>query len=311
MPPMLNISKSKRALPMCVFAWLLYAYALQACAQSVAFSFDDGFDPRKQPEAAQWNARLLEQLRAARIEAMLFPAAGRVDSPDGLALVRAWGEAGHVIGNHTYSHRNLNAVAVVATDFLADVERADTLLKGMPGWRPMLRFPYLKEGGDAQERDAVRAWMAQHRYRHAPPSIDTSDWYYNQRFLAMREACPDCERSTLKQAYLAHLLERARYYDDLARRTLGRSPRHVLLLHANAINAEYLADVAASFRAAGWTIIAPMHAYRDKMYRMTPAIVPAGESIVWALAKARDTQGLRYPAEDGIYEAPKLDALGD
>jgi len=40
--------------------------------------------------------------------------------------------------------------------------------------------------------------------------------------------------------------------------------------------------------------------------------VPAGESIIYALAKQTgkfDGQ-LRYPAEDGAYEDPRMDALG-
>lgn len=287
----------------------LWLWALPAAAQSVALSFDDGLDPRKQPEAVQWNARLLDHLRAARVRAILFPAGGRVETPEGLSLVRAWGEAGHRIGNHTYSHRNLNAAAVTADAFIADVERADALLREMPNWTPMLRFPYLKEGDSAEERDAVRDWMAGHDYLPAPPSIDTSDWYYNQRFLAERARCPDCDTSALERAYVAHLLDRARYYDGLAREVLGRSPRHVLLLHTNAINAECLDEVIAGFRAQGWKIVSPQRAYRDPLYDQRPGTVPAGESIVWALAKARGIANLRYPAEDGAYEAAAVDAV--
>jgi hypothetical protein len=43
---------------------------------------------------------------------------------------------------------------------------------------------------------------------------------------------------------------------------------------------------------------------------MQPDIVPAGESIVWALARQRGVQGLREPAEDAVYERPVLRKLG-
>jgi len=286
-------------------SWL---FAPPAWAQSVAFSLDDGLDPRVQPEAARWNAQMLDALRSKQVQAMLFPAAGRVDTPEGLALVRAWGEAGHLIANHTYRHWNLNSTNVDAEDFVTDILRAEALLRDMPGWTAMFRFPYLKEGRDAIERDAVRAWLKANGYRPAPPSIDTSDWYYNQRYLASREHCLECDRSALKSAYIDHLLDRARFYDELARKTIGRSPRHVLLLHTNAINAEWLGDVVDAFRAAGWKVIPPLHAYHDPMYAMAPDNVPAGESIVWGLAKERGMPGLRYPAEDGRYEEAAVDA---
>ena len=40
--------------------------------------------------------------------------------------------------------------------------------------------------------------------------------------------------------------------------------------------------------------------------------LPAGESLVWALAKetGRFESELRYPGEDDVYENPKMDALG-
>lgn len=282
-----------------LLAWLCIAHAQ---AQSIALSFDDGLDPRRHPQAAEWNARLLTSLREARVKAVLFPAAGRIDTAEGLALVRAWGEAGHVIGNHTYSHANLNAAEVTAEMFVADARRAESVLRGMPGWRRWLRFPYLKEGGDAAERDTVRAWMSTHGYRPTPPSVDTSDWHYNQRFLAMREGCALCEDPVLLRAYIDHLLDRARYYDTLALGLFGRSPRHVLLLHTNAINAEYLDEVIDAFRAAGWRFVPATRAYRDRLYTLAPRTVPAGESIVWAAARERGVPGLRYPAEDAVYE---------
>jgi hypothetical protein len=38
--------------------------------------------------------------------------------------------------------------------------------------------------------------------------------------------------------------------------------------------------------------------------------VPAGESIVWALAREAGRTSLRYPAEDAVYEQAIVDAKG-
>jgi hypothetical protein len=64
------------------------------------------------------------------------------------------------------------------------------------------------------------------------------------------------------------------------------------------------------FRSKGWTIISPAEAFSDPLYSMTPAVLPAGESILWSLAKQARVPHLRYPAEDDVYEKPILDKLG-
>jgi len=52
-------------------------------------------------------------------------------------------------------------------------------------------------------------------------------------------------------------------------------------------------------------------AYADPIYEQQPNILPAGESLIWALAKqsGKFEKELRYPEEDDVYENPKMDAL--
>jgi peptidoglycan-N-acetylglucosamine deacetylase len=279
-------------------------------AQSIALSFDDGLDPRTQVQAAQWNSAILAALAQAHVHSILFAAGRNVDSPQGLALVEDWGKAGHVVGNHTYSHLSLDARETTLADFIADVERDEALLGAHPGWQRRLRFPYLKEGDTPAKRDGMRAWLRDHGYSSGAVSIDASDWYYDERYAQWRGGHPHGDPAAFRDAYLAHLWDRAQYYERLARQVLGHSVRHVLLLHTRRINAEFLPDIIRMFRARGWTIISPEVAYADPVYTAQPHTLPAGESILWALAKQAGVAGLRYPAEDDIYEKPILDRLG-
>lgn len=276
----------------------------------LALSFDDGLDPRKQPMAGAWNAAILHALAEARVTAIFFPAGKRVDSPEGLELVRNWGEAGHRVANHTYSHLNFGAERVTLEAFIADTQRNERLLQHMPGWTKRLRFPFLKEGETAAKRDAFRKWLTRHGYKPGAVSIDASDWYYNQRYLEWRKTHPDDDAAPFRTAYLEHLWDRTLYYEALANQVLHRSVKHVLLLHVNAINAVFLPDIIAMYRAKGWRIIPPQTAYADPVYTAEPRVLPAGESLIWALAKQHGVQGLRYPAESAVYEKSLLDALG-
>lgn len=121
---------------------------------------------------------------------------------------------------------------------------------------------------------------------------------------------PKAELGPYRKAYLAHLWDRAKYYDGLAQQVLGRSVKHVILLHHNLVNALFLPDVIGMFRANGWAIISPSEAYDDPVYRLEPRVLPAGESLLWSLAKEKNLKGLRTPGENDTYEQPILDALG-
>jgi len=291
-------------------ALTLFLIPLLAPAQTISFTFDDGLDPRVQPRAREWNERILAALDGANVKAMLFPAGRIVDSGEGMDLVAQWGKRGHAIGNHTYAHRSLGSRAMSLETFTDDVLRADRMFAALPGWTRRLRFPYLKEGDTQAKRDGMREWMAREGYAPAPVSIDTSDWYYDLRFATWRAAHENDDPSGFEDAYVKHLLDRAGYYDRLAHQLLERRPPHVMLLHVNRLNATFLPRVLARFREAGWTIVSPLEAFRDPLYSRAPATLPAGESIVWGLARQADRPGLRYPAENDVYEKPALDALG-
>ncbi|MBC7601835.1 MAG: polysaccharide deacetylase family protein [Ramlibacter sp.] len=297
-----------------VFAALLMVCAMfsdMASAQTLSLTFDDGLDPDKEPQAREWNTQLLEHLRKADIKAMVFPALARTGDGAGRALIADWAAAGHGVGNHTSRHRSLGSQKVSLEAFIEDVNEADAAFNALPTWQRRLRFPYLKEGDTVDKRDGMRAWMYDHGYESAPVSIDTSDWYYNDVFLTLSKASgQEAKLDILRAQYLRHLLDRAGYYDKLASQVMGRRPMHVMLLHVNAINATWLPQVVEAFKGQGWTIVSPRKAFTDPLYDAPPDTLPAGESIVWALAKAIGVKGLRYPAEDGEYEGLALRSVG-
>lgn len=290
----------------------LFCVALCPAAQakSLAFSFDDGLNPGLNPQAIAINQAILATLSSNQLHAIIFPAITKIGDYAGLNLVAEWGQQGHLIGNHTYSHQSLNASSVSLQQFIADTEKAETILKPLPGWTPRLRFPYLKEGDSAQKRNGMRQWLKQHKYLSGAVSIDASDWFYNLKYLQLLKQQDMARIPQLKQLYIRHLLDRAAYYDQLAMQTLGRSPDHILLLHTSAINAAFLPDVIQAFKQQGWQLLDAKTAFNDPVYRLQPAVLPAGESILWSLAKQQGVENLRYPAEDSVYEEPLLKQAG-
>jgi peptidoglycan/xylan/chitin deacetylase (PgdA/CDA1 family) len=266
----------------------------------------------RRPEA---EARLLEHLgprqQPGMTRAFLFAVGQHVDNAHGASILKSWSAAGHLIGNHTYLHQPLFGKPT-AEEFEQGILRNEEVLRGYSGFRKWFRFPALKEGQTREIRDQIRAFLAKHEYRNGAVTIDASDWYYNQRLLDRLQTEPRFDVTRYRQPYLDHIANRARFYDQLSRDVLGRSVPHTLLIHYNLLNSLFLGDLLAMFRSKGWDIIGADEAFSDPVFQRQPDTVPAGESLIWALAKetGRFEDRLRYPGEDDVYEKPILDRLG-
>ena len=277
---------------------------------AVAITMDDvRWQLIPEDRRADAESRLLERLGATR--AFLFAIGNCVDNEHGASILKQWSAAGHSIGNHTWDHRAL-AGATTPEEFEQGILRNQAVLEPYAGFRKWFRFPALKEGATREIRDRLRGFLSSHGYRNGAVTIDASDWYYNQRLLTRLESEPRFDVSRYRGPYLDHIWNRAQYYDGLSRQVLGRSVPHTLLIHYNLLNALFLGDLLEMFRARGWRIIGAGEAFADPVFTRLPDTVPAGESLIWALAKetGRYDQRLRYPGEDGVYEKPLLDRLG-
>ncbi len=301
-------------------AWLLSAMPRARAAASgpeIAFTFDD---PTTNGAAGMtWqelNARILAAVAEHKVQAVLFVCGKRVDSVAGRELIRTWDGAGHSIGNHSYSHLFFNessgSDAVTLAEFEADALKNEPLIRDYPHYKKLFRYPFFKEGDTVEKRDGMRAFLQRHGYRVGRATIDASDWAISRRLEARAKKDSYAELTGYRDFYMAHIWERTQFYDSLANRVVGRPVRHTVLLHHNALNALYLDDLIGMFVAKGWKPVDAGFAYRDEIYDLQPKILPAGESLIWALAKVsgRFEGELRYPGEDDVYENPRMDALG-
>jgi peptidoglycan/xylan/chitin deacetylase (PgdA/CDA1 family) len=261
---------------------------------------------------AEKSQAILKTLDTHSVKAALFVRASNIDNAEGKALLKPWNAAGHLIGNHTYSHLNYDSTTITAVAFQQDTLRAESLLKDFARFRKVFRFPYLKEGETAEKRDAMRTFLGERGYRTGHVTIDTSEWIIDDRLRKRLTKEPSADLKPYRDFYLAHMWDRAQYYDDLARKVSGRGIKHTILMHFNLLNALFLGDLIDMFKRQGWQVIEAEDAFTDPVFAAQPKNVPAGESIIWALAKetGKYDKLLRYPAEAGEYETPKMDKLG-
>jgi peptidoglycan-N-acetylglucosamine deacetylase len=280
----------------------------------VSVTMDDFFwNKSLRLNPAQRNRAILEALRShGNLKAALFVKGKNIEEQTGKDLLSEWDSAGHMIGNHSYSHTYLNSPKVEAAAFTADILKCEELLKPYSHFQKIFRFPYLKEGDTAAERDAVRSFLHEHGYRTGHVTIDASDWAIEDRLSKKLEKDQTADLKPYREFYLDHMWDRALYYDGLSRKVLGRSVKHTMLVHYNLLNALFLGDLLGMFKNKGWQLIDAEDAFKDPVNKSMPKNVPAGESIIWALAKEsrKFEKELRYPGEDSTYENAKMDQLG-
>jgi len=272
---------------------------------------DPKIDVSAQMSWREANERILGTLAERKLRAALFVCGMRVDRPEGRKLLDAWDNAGHLIGNHSYSHLTYLSKTTYE-EYAKDFFRNEPIIAPYRHHKALFRYPSLKEGDTAEKRDRFRALLKEHGYRVGHVTIDTSDWYVDQRIQERLRQDDKASLEPYRDYLVAHLLDRASFYRQLSLDVLGHEIRHTLLMHYGMMNGLFLQDVMTAFEKSGWTWVDADYAYEDPVFLKEPQTVPAGESLVWALAAetGRFKDRLRWPGEDDVYEKPKMEALG-
>lgn len=225
---------------------------------------------------------------------------GAVD-PRRVATLQRWVNAGLELGNHAYSHPDFHTTPVDA--YIADVARGDSvtrLVMQAAGRRPrFFRHPFLHTGRTLEDRRRFEGFLAERGYRVAPVTIDNYDYL----FAAAYDLAPDSAASgRVADEYIRYMEAVTAYYEQQSTALLGREIPHVLLLHANNLNADHFGRLAQMYRRRGYTFVPLEQALRDPAYASEDTYTgPAGITWLhrWAL-----TQGERGSVFAGEPEVP-------
>ena len=213
----------------------------------------------------------------AALQAHVIPAVGFVNeqklgepapNPADVALLERWLEAGLELGNHAYSHPSLYDTPLDA--FQQDVLRGEVVTKRLMAahGRPFryFRHPYLNTGPDLATKQAFEAFLAENGYTVAPVTIDNDEYIYAYAYDKAAEAGDAELMARIGAAYLDYMEAVFAHYEAFSRDLLGREPAQTLLLHANALNAAYLGDLAERLKRRGYRFVSLEEALRDPAY---------------------------------------------
>jgi peptidoglycan/xylan/chitin deacetylase (PgdA/CDA1 family) len=210
------------------------------------------------------------------------------------ALLEQWLAAGAELGNHMYSHPDINVTPI--EEYERDLLRGEEITRPLMRQHGMtlryFRHPYLRAGKEAHIKAELERFLREHDYTIAPVTIDNDEWVFA---FAYDKAAEQNDRATMKRIaedYLSYMEQCFAFSEHLATQVLGRNVKQVLLIHANAMNAEYLDELISMIKKRGYAFIPLAEALDDEAYRREdPYVGPKGWSwlLRWGMNKPLDT----------------------
>ncbi len=229
-----------------------------------------------------------------------------VNYPYQIELLREWRAAGNPLGNHTWSHPELDTTP--AKRYEANIARDEKALRSVDprgDWH-WFRYPYLEEGETVEKREAVRGWLTAHHYRIAEVSIDFQDYMWNDAYARCAEQHNTAAIASLHDSYIESADQFITFSRGLSQNLYGRDIPYVLLLHVGAFDAKMLPELIALFRQRGFQFVTLPQAEADPAYNQDPDIAfPGGGLLLELQATQRKT---RQPAAPPDREA-QLNAM--
>ncbi len=221
---------------------------------------------------------------------------GQIDAR--LDVLRRWQDGGVRLENHSFSHRSFHQIPLA--DYLDDAAQGllfpEHLMRAQGDSVRYYRHPFNHTGKTEAARQAFDVFLEERGLRLAPFTVEHADYAFNQLYVDARARGDSIVMHRIGEAYLAQLDTAFAFAERLADETFGRAIPQVFLIHANAINADYLERMLERLQARGYHFASLDQALLDPAYA-TPERYLGGFGISW-LHRWRDALALENRLRD-------------
>jgi cellulose synthase/poly-beta-1,6-N-acetylglucosamine synthase-like glycosyltransferase/peptidoglycan/xylan/chitin deacetylase (PgdA/CDA1 family)/spore germination protein YaaH len=140
--------------------------------KEVAFSFDDGPDPK-------WTPRILDILKQKGVKGTFLMIGA--EAAENIGLMQRVEREGHEIGNHTWSHPDISEISARQLDL--EIKLTERLFASKLGVQPLyFRPPYdIDEEPDTDDQAAPVVRIQQDGFTIVGNKLDTDDWNEHPR----------------------------------------------------------------------------------------------------------------------------------
>jgi peptidoglycan-N-acetylglucosamine deacetylase len=267
-------------------------------AQQIAFTWDD-LPAHSALPPGETRVEIGHKLIAAMKAAHMPPVYGFVNGiaierePASAPMLKDWRDAGLILGNHTWSHMNLNTSSLA--DWEADLLKNEPVLEKYAAnsdWH-WVRYPYLAEGDTPDKRAESRKFLAAHGYRIAAVTMSFGDYMWNEPYARCVAKNNTAAIAQLETSYLDAASSDADFRRAMAKALYGHDIPYVLLMHVGAFDARMLPRLLDLYRSKGFAFISLKDAENDPFY--AGSIDPSLPDPPDSLEGAMNARGLPFP----------------
>jgi peptidoglycan/xylan/chitin deacetylase (PgdA/CDA1 family) len=286
--------------------FVLVSLMSSACAFSqtmhrqVAITIDDLPDADgylcNEHETITTTKRLLDPIRAAKVPVVGFVVGarcGNLNPKQRRGLLKMWLDAGAELGNHTWSHPDLNRVPLEEYEKQILAMDDNFHRTNSPSRFRYFRAPYLHNGATPETRKKLQSFLTEHGYQEAPVTFDNNDCRFAAAYSRALKKGDAVLAKLIEEAYTPYMESIVAFFEKRSVEVLGRECPQVLLLHASRLNAEMMPRLLHLFRERGYTFVSLEQAISDEAYRLPDTYVgEKGLSWIhrWGLTNGKPIQ---------------------
>ena len=210
----------------------------------------------------------LQRLRVPVIGFVIGSRCPNLTTSQKQSILKMWLHAGAELGNHTWTHPDLNDISFDA--FEAEILQTDKDLHRLldPATFRYFRAPYLHDGENLEAKARLQSFLHQYGYLEAPVTFDTSDWTFANAYVHALKAHNTTQAKAVLRAYIPYMESNVEYFEQRSVDVLGRECPQVLLIHASRLNAEMMPALLAMFQARGYSFVTLQAAMSDPAYQI-------------------------------------------
>jgi peptidoglycan/xylan/chitin deacetylase (PgdA/CDA1 family) len=186
-----------------------------------------------------------------------------------ICILYQWIDSGMILANHTFAHKNYNKLFF--SEFKDDILKGELYLRDILAQRNLklkyFRHPHLFRGETKEKADSLQYFLDSSGYIIAPVTIDNSDYIFSWAYEKAISQKNDPLKEKIGKDYVSYMSDVLDYYENQSISLLGYNVKHILLTHANLLNADYMDELLRIYIEKGYIFIPIDEALKDNCYK--------------------------------------------